>query len=209
MPRASPWDDNRWLDPPPPVTLPRVAWLDKATNNDEVERREAARKFAEARLIKAGAEAWALAQKGASYENWLAVGRALQIGKAFALTHAKQAWGRAYSKAFSEWTKQHHFDMPASTRSHCVQLAEHETEITKWRDALPERQKRRLIHPLSVIRRWRAATQYGDKPPADLKRDAIAGWRRFVACASALGDEAAPLWAAVFAEAAARQAFAS
>jgi hypothetical protein len=35
-----------------------------------------------------------------------------------------------------------------------------------------------LIHPLSGVRRWRAATQSNGKCPQDLKREAAAAWRR-------------------------------
>jgi hypothetical protein len=60
--------------------------------------------------------------------------------------------------------------------------------LARRRDSLPERRRRRLIHPLSNIRRWRAATTHNGKCPADLKRDAAAAWRRFVACTSAYYD---------------------
>jgi len=49
--------------------------------------------------------------------------------------------------------------MPSPTRSVAIELAEHAEAITAWRNGLPERQRRRLIHPLSCVRRWRAATQ--------------------------------------------------
>jgi len=61
----------------------------------------------------------------------------------------------------------------------------------------------RFLHPLSNVRRWRAATAHGNgKCPADLKRDAVAAWRRFVACVQALpADQAMPLWQIALAEA--------
>ena len=66
--------------------------------------------------------------------------------------------GRNYSREFRAWIKRHGFDkMPAATRSVAVELLEHAEAITSWRDGLPERQRRRLIHPLSVTRRWRAS----------------------------------------------------
>jgi hypothetical protein len=61
-----------------------------------------------------------------------------------------------------------------------------------------ERQRKRLVHPLSNVRRWRAATAHGNaKCPQDLKREAAAAWRRFVVCAQSLPpDQAQPLWQA-------------
>ena len=92
--------------------------------------------------------------------------------------------------------------MPAATRSVAVELHEHAEAITAWRDTLPERQRKRLVHPLSVTRRWRASTAHNGKCPQDLRRDAKAAWARFCACAKALpADEARPLWRLIAAEA--------
>jgi hypothetical protein len=64
------------------------------------------------------------------------------------------AWdnaGSTYSREFSLWVRQHGFDkMPAATRSVAIELHEHAAQITQWRDGLPERQRKRLVHPLSV-----------------------------------------------------------
>jgi hypothetical protein len=56
------------------------------------------------------------------------------------------------------------------------------------------------------VRRWRAATAHGEgKCPQDLKRDAVAAWRKFVSCVELLPpDQARLLWQAVSAEATAR-----
>jgi hypothetical protein len=75
-----------------------------------------------------------------------------------------------------------------------IELNENLPAIEAWRRALPEKQRRRLIHPLSVTRRWRASLEHG-KCPQDLKREALAAWRRFCACVEALPvEQAAPLW---------------
>ncbi len=63
-------------------------------------------------------------------------------------------------------------------------------------EALPDRQRKRLIHPLLVTRRWRASLDHDNgKCPTDLRRDAKAAWRRFRACLEALpAEQAGPLW---------------
>jgi hypothetical protein len=95
--------------------------------------------------------------------------------------------------------------MPAPTRSVAVELAEHATEISVWRDGLPEKQRRRLIHPQSVVRRWRIATRSvsaDTERPDDLKHDAMVAWRRFVSCVEALPpDQQHQLWHEVLAQA--------
>lgn len=72
-------------------------------------------------------------------------------------------------------------NLPPPTRSHAIEMAEHEAAIIAWRDGLPERQKRRLIHPQSVTQRWRAATISPDaRSPADLRRDATAAMAKIL-----------------------------
>jgi len=39
-----------------------------------------------------------------------------------------------------------------------IEFHENIEAIEQWRDALPERRRRRLIHPLSNMRAWRKAT---------------------------------------------------
>ena len=188
---------------PPPVTMP-------ATNlppvDDEAERRAAAARFLEHRIVAQGREAWSAIGRAESFEAWKRIGAALSVGKAHALkvTGANAAWGRNYSREFSLWVRQHGFDkMPAPTRSVAVELHEHAEAITSWRDGLPERQRQRLVHPLSVTRRWRASTAHGSgKSPQDLRRDAKAAWTCFCACLEGLpADEAQPLWRLIAAEA--------
>jgi len=58
------------------------------------------------------------------------------------------------------------------------------------------------IRQLRDVRRWRAATTHNGKCPQDLRRDAMAAWRRFVCCVKSLPpDQSAPLWQAALAEA--------
>src|SRR5215472_8989579 len=95
--------------------------------------------------------------------------------------------------------------MPKSTRSVAIELHENAAAIEAWRTTLPEKQRRRLVHPLSNVRRWRASTAHGNgRSPADLRRDAKAAWGRFCACTKALpADEARRFWCDVQGQAAA------
>jgi hypothetical protein len=190
------------LKPRAPITMPAVR-LDDI--DIEAEAREAQ---ARVRVIRAGRDAWEAINKAQSFDGWKAIGAALSVGKAHALkvSGANAAWGRNYSQEFSDWIKAHGFDkMPAATRSVAVELHENAEAITAWRDTLPERQRKRLVHPLSVTRRWRASLTHGNgKCPQDLRREAKAAWARFCACARASPtDDAQPLWATAQAHAAA------
>jgi hypothetical protein len=58
------------------------------------------------------------------------------------------AWGRHYSREFGKWMKANGFDlMPKSTRSVTIELHENANAIEAWRATLPERQRKRLVHP--------------------------------------------------------------
>jgi hypothetical protein len=190
---------------PPPVTLPPVKLDDL---DIEREAKEAAQRIAERRIVRQGLDAWRAIGKAESFEGWHAIGAALAVGKAHALrvTGANAAWGRNYSREFSQWMKQHGFDsMAKSVRSVAIELHENARAIEAWRATLPERQRRRLVHPLSNVRRWRAAIgKYPALRVRDAKWEATFHWRRFVACVRSLPpDQAAPLWQAAHAQAAA------
>jgi hypothetical protein len=200
---------------PRPITLPRFDIPDIIDTEQDV--KENARRFLERRTIKQGLDAWTDIGRANSFESWKKIGQALLVGKhrALAITMANGPWGQNYCREFNRWAIEHHFDkMPAPTRSVAIELAENAEAITIWRNGLSEKQRRRLVHPLSVTRRWRAATTPSDptdfKPRctgksetvSDLARDA---WRRFVSCVEALPpDQAAPLWQTVLSKVKAR-----
>jgi hypothetical protein len=81
---------------PKAVTLPVVSLA--PDNEKEIEREiaEAALRVSQTKIIRAGLDAWQLVTKAESFDGWLAIGRALAVGKAHALkvSGAKQAWGR-------------------------------------------------------------------------------------------------------------------
>jgi hypothetical protein len=188
--------------PPRPVTLPRINLPPLYTEAIEAEARAAAAKV---RTIRLGRDAWEQINKAQSFEAWKHIGAALSVGKKHALkvSGAPTAWGRNYSLEFSLWIQQHGFErMPAPTRSVAIELHENAEAITAWRDTLPEKQRRRLVHPLSVTRRWKAAVQAREQAVTDTRK-AVAAWARFVAHVEALSpDLALPLWRAAQAQAA-------
>jgi hypothetical protein len=191
----------------PPITLPPVALAEISDDVIEEEARAAQARVIERRVVRAGRDAWEAIHKVQTFDGWAAISRALAVGREYALrvTGAKAPIGRAYSLAFSAWAKDNGFaGMQKSVRSVAIELAEHANAITHWRDSLPERQRRRLIHPLSCVRRWRAATgQYQAQRFRDAKREAEYAWRRFVACVRSLpAEQAGALWEMVYTEAA-------
>jgi hypothetical protein len=154
-----------------PVTLPVVRFPepDAETIADH------ARLICERKTLRIGLDCWQAIGHAGSYGAWVKIGAALAIGKAHALkvTGANSAWGRNYSREFCEWIKQHGFDkMPKSVRSVAIELHENHSAIEVWRSTLSEKDRRRLVHPLSNVRRWRAATAPKARPDALVKAEA-------------------------------------
>jgi hypothetical protein len=183
-----------------PITVARVSLPDL---DAELEAKEAAAVVAERKVIRAGRDAWHLVGKAESFENWKLIGAALAIGKRLALraTGANDTSSRHYIKWFSRWLLQNGFVgvIKPQTRSFAILLFENAEQITAWRDGLPERQRKRLINPQSVVKRWQAAQQVnGYHGPQDWRCAAVAAWKKFVSSVSMLPpDQAAPLWATV------------
>jgi hypothetical protein len=73
------------------------------------------------------------------------------------------------------------------------ELYENPPAIEQWRSTLSEKQ-RRLVHPISNVRRWRIATNGYGRGPADFRRDGEAARQRVVCCLRAMSaDDAAKL----------------
>jgi hypothetical protein len=123
-------------------------------------------------------------------------------------TGANRPLGQTYCRTFSAWIEAHGFaGMQKSVRSVAIELAENIEAIEAWRSTLDERTRRRLVHPLSNVRRWKASLTHGNgKSPQDLRRDAKQALARFCALVRALpAGEAQPLWRLTAAEATIQQ----
>jgi hypothetical protein len=191
--------------PAPAITLPK---FNLPPLDEDAETKEAAERFFKHRCIRAGAAAWraASADKTHSFEAYKAIGAALLIGR----DHAMKAvgvdtpHGRRYSGAFRQWMQNYGFGgMPEVTRKHIVMLTENAAAIESWRAGLPQRERNRIGNAQHMVRRWQASRKNGHgKCLAYVRRDAIAGWRKFLSSVAMLPpDQAAPLWAMVYDEA--------
>lgn len=100
------------------------------------------------RVIRAGRDAWEQIAKAGSFSGWVAVGKALAVGRDFALrvTGASRPEGRRYCAEFSAWIEAHGFaGMQKSVRSVAIELAENIAAIERWRSTLSEKDRRRSI----------------------------------------------------------------
>jgi hypothetical protein len=190
---------------PPPVTVPALSCLKVPVVDDGAERAATAVKFLEARTIRTGVECWQAIGRAVSFEAWVKIGKALQIGRDYSLktTGANRPMGQIYCRTFSAWLAKCGFGrIEKSVRSAALDLVEHLAEIEAWRATLSEKRQRQLKHPLSNVAAWRKAT--AEAKSTDPYKAAVLAWRRFCACVTALpADEARPLWATAHAQAAA------
>jgi hypothetical protein len=188
-----------------PVGMPKLAFM-AGPVDDNAAKAEAIIRI---RIIRAGRNAFEEIRKAESFEAWEQIGAALAIGKAEALrtSGANAPWGQHYCREFSKWAKEHGFNtMRSGDRSYAIALHENIGTITAWRAGLSDKQRGRLTTAQSNVKRWRSSLSSPEtnSPLAtneDLKREAAAAWRRFVASMRLLRpDQAAPLWQVVAAE---------
>jgi hypothetical protein len=111
--------------------------------------------------VRQGQEAWSRLRANSTWTDWIAVGAAHVIGRAAAMRDAytNTAKGRAYNVTFSAWQKKFGFEaLDKGDRSRLFEVMDHVKEIDDWLQKLPDKERLRLNHPNSVLRRWKAAT---------------------------------------------------
>ena len=82
--------------------------------------------------MRAGVECWQAIGRAESFEAWVKIGKALQIGRDYSLkaTGANRPMGQIYCKAFSAWLAKCGFNgIEKSVRSAALDLVEHLAEI--------------------------------------------------------------------------------
>jgi hypothetical protein len=112
------------------------------------------------RVARQGTEAWKRLKKQKSWNDWLAVGAALLVGREWAMHEAgtNQPKGKGYNMEFSDWLVMYKLDdMDKGDRKRLFDVMDNLGRIEQWRGTLPLIQRLELNHPNSVWRRWKAA----------------------------------------------------
>jgi len=140
--------------------------------------------------VKAGQEAWTRikAHEPIHWEDWLKIGRALEIGRDFVEDQTKVTKGRTFNEAMGEWLKETGFDdIEKGARSTLKAILE-EPEITSWRLSLPVETKLKLNHPKTVLAKWKTTIR---KEVAEIRENVLpekaklaAAWAKFNKLAS-------------------------
>jgi hypothetical protein len=111
----------------------------------------------ELEAVNHGRDAWQRLKKDQTFEDWLLVGQALEIGRGWARRRANAPSGRGFNEAFSGWLTDNGFaEIDKGTRSRLAEIIEHRPEIEAWRQKLSLRERLRKNHPNSIWRGWEA-----------------------------------------------------
>src|SRR5262245_20454288 len=136
-------------------------------------------------IVRRGQEAWSRLQSGRSWEDWLSVGEAVQVGRHRAMVEAdtNQPRGSRYESIFGDWLRETGFDtLDKADRKRLFNCLEHRSEIEAWRQTLATNKRLLLNHPASVWRNWQKATVAGKattnrtaqlSPIAKLKQEVV------------------------------------
>jgi hypothetical protein len=123
----------------------------------------------EARKEKLAEEAIGRIRGGAHWLDWMMVGDWLAVGqvKAMRLAGTNRPYGKAFTRAFGLWLKEHPTmnDIDSGTRSHLLWAIDRRSEIEAWREKLVPNERAKLNHPTAVKRRFEAAHKVAGADP--------------------------------------------
>jgi hypothetical protein len=116
---------------------------------------------ADAATVKHAQAAATRLRNGAAFDDWIAVGRALLIGRTEAMRTANtnRPEGKAYAAAFGRWLTTTKLSVAdGAVRSRLLDLLDHVADVRKWRETLPVSKRLELNHPTTVWRHWKKST---------------------------------------------------
>ena len=95
---------------------------------------------------------------GHEWQDWVAVGRALRIGRSHALYEAgtNKPEGKKYAASFARWLTEHKLDQIAdkATRCRLLELMDHIDQVEIWRKTLASNKRLSINHPITVWKHW-------------------------------------------------------
>jgi hypothetical protein len=121
------------------------------------------------RVVNAGREAWQSLKADETFEKWVSIGRAIEIGRTeiMRLLHTNRPAGAVWSRTFGDWLHENGFDeIDKGARSRLQNVIDNLPSIEAWRQQMGLAQRLRLNHPTVVWQRWQAA-QAAPKAPGD------------------------------------------
>lgn len=117
-------------------------------------------------VVAKGRNAWRRieAREAATYDDWIAVGRALVAGRAVAMAKAKcnAPVGGAYNKAYGRFLQEAGFaSVIAPERYKIIKVVENIAAVARWRESLSPAERRRCNHPSTLWIGWKRSAAFG------------------------------------------------
>jgi hypothetical protein len=133
------------------------------------------------RVVERGREAWASLRADETFEKWIAIGRAIEVGRSETMRalHTNRPAGAQWSRVFGAWLAEQGFaEIDKGVRSRLQDCLDHLPEIEAWRQNIGLAQRLQLNHPNSVWRKWQAAARQPAPAPGSGPAPALAAGNR-------------------------------
>ncbi|WP_315806573.1 MULTISPECIES: hypothetical protein [unclassified Bradyrhizobium] len=131
--------------------------------------------MSDATIIAAGREAWARLKdrSRATFDDWVAVGKALQAARRECMARAKcnSPFGSSYQRHhMRDWLRENSMsDLDHHERYGAIMVVEHLGEIEAYRATLSEAERMRCNHVNTVLKHWRAGSAPQPQGPKRLQ----------------------------------------
>src|SRR5215467_471479 len=113
-------------------------------------------------VVRAGQAAWGRVRSQESWQDWLAIGHAIEAGRIAMMNYLRtnNPNGRVWSEKFGAWLKETGFDAIAKpVRSNLSSCLAELPQIEEWRRHIGLGEAMKYTHPSTVWRKYKAATK--------------------------------------------------
>jgi hypothetical protein len=117
------------------------------------------------RVIRQGRQALKMLNTDQNFTWWLDVGDAILIGREEAMREAgtNRPEGGRYNRLFGAWLVREKLDFDKGDRKRLLDVMDNRLAIEEWRmKTLTLVERRKINHPSTVLRKWKAATKIGE-----------------------------------------------
>jgi hypothetical protein len=153
-----------------------------------------------AKIVSAGRRAWGELKKRDLWPHWVAVGRAIQAGRAAMMSYLRidpsrnePPSGRQWSEHFGAWLKETGFDeIDKGVRSRLEKCMDYLPEIEAWREDIGLTLRQQYNHPNTV---WRHFSQKHGITAKRPRKEAVKGGPELALETQELNDQVRQLLA--------------
>ena len=112
------------------------------------------------KVLRIGRDSLKMLDKDQNWSWWMDVGEAILLLREEAMAEAvtNRPEGGAYDRIFGEKLRDEKLDFDKGDRSRLFSVMDNRAAIEEWRATLTTSERRKLNHPSTVWRKWKAAT---------------------------------------------------